>query len=280
MPARLSRAPRARVPNAPTFLARQIRELGKKLADTLPRVRRATDDEAIHDMRVAIRRLRVILKLARPVFGRFHVDLIRASLTRVHRASGALRDEEVLEETLTDLDLKSKELTSWIARRARREKSLRAIVEQRLRAGDLRRPLRLLDALFALPVAPKKRKDVREFARTAVLRARRDVEDLRDAPPDDSNALHELRIAYKRLRYTAEIFENVLSLDLAALAEPAARFQKRLGTIHDLDMAHLVIARARNLAARTRTATLHALARKRREQVELYLREMHPQARS
>ncbi len=265
-----------RLPAAPQFLARQIRALGKKLAETLPRVRRRADDEAIHDMRVALRRLRVVLKLARPVFGRFHVDSIRAALTRVHRASGALRDEEVLEETLHSLDVHSAQLDAWIGRRARREKSLRTLVERRLRAGDLRRPLRLLDALVVLPVAPKRRKDTRDFARSAVLRARRDVDDQRDASPDDVLALHELRIAYKRLRYTAEIFADALPLDLAALAEPAARLQKRLGAIHDLDVAHEVIARTRNLDPRVRALVTRALNHKRKSEVELYLREMQP----
>lgn len=263
-----------RVPAAPLFLARQIRELKTRLEETLPRVRKRADDEAIHDMRVALRRLRVVLKLARPVFGRFHVDSIRVALTRVHRASGALRDEEVLEETLRSLDPHAAQLDAWIARRARREKTLRDLVERRLRAGDLRRPLRLLDALVALPVAPKRRKDTRDFARSAVLRARRDVEDQRDASPDDVVALHELRIAYKRLRYTAEIFADALPLDLAALAGPAARFQKRLGAIHDLDVAHDVMTRARNLDPRVRSKVATALAHKRKSEVELYLREM------
>ena len=267
-----------RAPSANAFLARQLRDLGATLEATLPRVRKRSDDEAIHDMRVALRRLRVVLKLSRPIFGRFHVDAIRGALTRVHRASGALRDEEVLEETLKSLGVESPELDAWIARRARREKTLRALVDRRLRAGDLRRPLRLLDALVALPVPPKRRKDARELARRALLRARRDVDDQRDASPDDIVALHELRIAFKRLRYTAEIFHDVLSLDLAALAEPAARFQKRLGTIHDLDVAQTVIARARNLHVRLREEVLAAIAHERAKQVELYLRMLQPPA--
>lgn len=267
-----------RAPSANAFLARQLRDLGATLEATLPRVRKRSDDEAIHDMRVALRRLRVVLKLSRPIFGRFHVDAIRGALTRVHRASGALRDEEVLEETLKSLGVESPELDAWIARRARREKTLRALVDRRLRAGDLRRPLRLLDALVALPVPPKRRKDARELARRALLRARRDVDDQRDASPDDIVALHELRIAFKRLRYTAEIFHDVLSLDLAALAEPAARFQKRLGTIHDLDVAQSVIARARNLHVRLREEVLAAIAHERAKQVELYLRMLQPPA--
>jgi CHAD domain-containing protein len=238
-------------------------------------VRKRADDEAIHDMRVALRRLRVVLKVARPIFGRFHVDAIRTSFTRVHRASGALRDEEVLRETLADLHIASAELDAWMARRAAREEVLHGIVLKRLRAGDLRNPMRMLRALLALPVAPKHRRTLVSFARKVVLRAKADVEKSRDAEPADALALHELRIAYKRLRYTTEIFRDVLPLDISALAHSSERFQKRLGEIHDLDVAHVVISRARNIDE-VRSRVLQAIARARVAKVELYVREMRP----
>jgi CHAD domain-containing protein len=250
-----------------------MRALMTKLAATLPRVRKRSDDEAIHDMRVALRRLRVVLKVARPIFGRYHIDSIRAAFTRVHRASGALRDEEVLRETLTRLGVASAELDAWMVRRAAREESLRALVEKRLRAGDLRRPMRLLRALLALPIAPKRRRALVPFARKVVASAQKEVADHRDADPNDAPALHELRISYKRLRYSAEIFKDALPLDLAALAEPAERFQKRLGDVHDLDVARVVVGRARNIDE-AKARLLHAIASARMEKVELYLEDM------
>jgi CHAD domain-containing protein len=264
-----------RLPPTHAFLARQMRALSTRLGATLPRVRKRADDEAIHDMRVALRRLRVVLKVARPIFGRFHVDAIRASFTRVHRASGALRDEEVLRETLADLHIASAELDAWMARRAAREEVLHGIVLERLRAGDLRNPMRMLRALLALPVAPKRRRTLASFARKVVSRARADVDNGRDANPADALALHELRIAYKRLRYTTEIFRDALPLDISALAHSSERFQKRLGEIHDLDVAHVVISRARNIDD-VRSQVLHAIARARVAKVELYLQEMRP----
>lgn len=263
-----------RLPPAHVFLARQMRELATRLTATLPRVRDRADEEAIHDMRVALRRLRVVLKIARPVFGRFHIDMIRVSFTRVHRASGVLRDEEVLRETLTSLEVPSPAFAAWIATRARREEALRVIVERRLRAGDLRRPIRVLGALLTLPVVPHRRKPLAAFAHRAAERARKDVDARRDASPDDSIALHELRIAYKRLRYTTEIFADALPLDVAALAAPSARFQKRLGEIHDLDVARAVITRTRSLSSPDKARVLAAIARARAAEVELYLGEM------
>ena len=265
--------PRKRLPATHVFLAKQMRELSTKLAATLPRVKERADDEAIHDMRVALRRLRVVLKLSRAIFGRFHVEAIRASFTRVHRVSGALRDEEVLEETLGGLGVDAPELAAWIANRRKREDGLRTIVEKRLRAGDLKRPLRELHALLSLPVAPKRRKPLAEFAAKAVERAQKGVEAHRDAPVESVTALHQLRIEYKRLRYTTEIFHDALPIDVAALAEPSARFQKRLGTIHDLDVARAVMDRAKTLPPWVKANILDAIAKQRQEAVELYLRD-------
>lgn len=250
-----------------------MRRLATELAATLPRVRGRTDDEAIHDMRVALRRLRVVVRIARPVFGRFYCDSIRGTLARVQRASGALRDEEVLRETLAGLAVGSPELDAWIVRRARREETLRGIVEHRLRAGDVRRPLRELHALLVLPVPPNRRRPVSAFAHKATARARKEVERRRDAHESDAAALHELRIAYKRLRYTTEIFAEALPPDVAALAGPAARFQKRLGAVHDLDVAQMVIGRTRSLPSIAKARVLEAIARAREGEIARYLRE-------
>ncbi len=262
-----------RLPATHVFLAKQMRELSRTLTATLPRVNERADDEAIHDMRVALRRLRVVLKLSRAVFGRFHVEAIRASFTRVHRASGVLRDEEVLRETLGGVGVEAPELAAWIALRKKREDGLRTIVEKRLRAGDLKRPLRELHALLSLPVAPKRRKPLVDFAARSVERAQRGVDEERGAAVESVVALHQLRIAYKRLRYTTEIFHDALPIDVAALAGPSARFQKRLGTIHDLDVARAVMDRTKTLPPWVKANVLDALAKQRQEAVELYLRD-------
>src|SRR6185312_4875994 len=108
--------------------------------------------------------------------------------------------------------------------------------------------------------------------------ARREVGRKTDARPDDPTALHELRIACKRLRYTTEIFAEALPPAVAGLAEPAARWQKRLGEIHDLDVARVVIARTRSLSPAVKARVLEAIARARGERIERWAhdRAAHP----
>jgi CHAD domain-containing protein len=110
----------------------------------------------------------------------------------------------------------------------------------------------------------------------------------------DGEAMHTLRIRFKRLRYTAELFgpllertgtdagagadagtdagagtgrDGTLAADaprlwargVAADAKHAARMQKRLGELHDIDVALQRTARAWGLDAATRAALAEAL---------------------
>ena len=80
----------------------------------------------------------------------------------------------------------------------------------------------------------------------------------------DAAAMHTLRIRYKRLRYTAELFARLLGERAAGLAKGAARMQKRLGELHDLDEAlDHASRRARSLTSPTRAAVTGALRRAR-----------------
>jgi CHAD domain-containing protein len=255
---------------AAPFLAAKLLDLDAQLAPTLPRVLATADDEAIHDMRVAMRRTRTLLKLARPVYGRFHADAVRGAFVAVMSATGSLRDEEVLEELFADLGVDDPVFEQWRNRRRARERALRRAVMARLHAGELDRARTMLGALVALPVKPDRDKDVAKLARRCIERARQGVEALRDVPTTDSVGLHNLRIAYKQLRYTAELLADVLPADLSAMARPAAQFQKRLGEIHDADVAIACIARARSLPHETLTRVRAALDALRAKRVRKY----------
>jgi CHAD domain-containing protein len=54
--------------------------------------------------------------------------------------------------------------------------------------------------------------------------------------PLDADALHELRIAVKRLRYALELFQQCWPRALSTSAKRAARIQTALGDLHDCDV--------------------------------------------
>ncbi|WP_437761937.1 CHAD domain-containing protein [Sorangium sp. So ce281] len=94
------------------------------------------DAEAVHDFRVSLRRLRTLLKPARRIYGRRRLRPVAEGLREFARATGALRDEEVLRETLTALDLDEAAraaVAGWVAQRAGREREARTHVVELLR---------------------------------------------------------------------------------------------------------------------------------------------------
>jgi CHAD domain-containing protein len=259
---------------AGSFLATKLRELDARLGETVPRLLASADDEAVHDFRVALRRTRTLLEVGRPVFGRFHADEVRRALRDVQRASGALRDEEVLLELLASLAIDSHEPPSyvsnardWIEGRRRRERRLRSALRRKVRDGELDRGRQLLGALVAFRIKPSRDRRVTKFARRAVEDARRDVDELGRGPLSGPEALHNLRIGYKRLRYTVEAFVTVLPGELASLAQAAARLQSRLGRLHDVDVAMACVRDAPNLLDSGRDSLLAELERVRIERV-------------
>ncbi|WP_155797957.1 CHAD domain-containing protein, partial [Sorangium cellulosum] len=94
------------------------------------------DAEAVHDFRVSLRRLRTLLKPARRIYGKRRLRPIADGLREFARATGTLRDEEVLRETLTALDLGDEAraaVGAWVQRRSRREHEARAHIVELLR---------------------------------------------------------------------------------------------------------------------------------------------------
>jgi CHAD domain-containing protein len=105
-----------------------------------------------------------------------------------------------------------------------------------------------------------------------MLRARRRVESRRDVSVADVAGLHDLRIAYKELRYSIALLADALPEDARATLEAATVFQKRLGEIHDVDVAIQAVRRARNLPPEARGGAIGTLAGLRERRVSKYLR--------
>ena len=193
------------------FLAAKLRALSARIDEVAPRVlATGNDDEAVHDLRVAIRRTRVVLEVGRGIFGRFRADETRRALRDVQAATGALRDEEVLLELIAGLGIDRADVRAWLEARHRRERRLRSALRRTIRTGELERGRVLVEALLAFRVKPARERRLAKFALRAVHTAASGVERAREAPIDDVEGLHDFRIACKGLRYTVEIFADVI----------------------------------------------------------------------
>ena len=197
--------------------------------------------EAVHQMRVAGRRIRVALRIAGPVLGA-EGERVRAEVAWLGGLLGPVRDLDVLCDRLINeaADLPSADRPGFVqvvsalraARAAHRAEVVTALSGRRYRAL-----LRALAALTQPALEPEEIDIVNaaELVRRPVRKIRREVKLLGRNPPD--NDLHELRIRGKRIRYAAE-FGAALAGRRAApkhrtLAKAAKQFQDVLGAHQD-----------------------------------------------
>lgn len=242
----------------------RVRAERMRLADT-------EDKSALHDFRVAVRRLRSWLEVRRVLPRRLESRRVRRLLRRLAKATNQSRDDEVFAEwlnaerdTLATTDLAAADwLLSRVTRhRERVERSLSEEVERDLdRAGSLlERQLsryvvshEVARGSLAVPFATA----LSELVRADTARLRRRLRAVQG--PEDATTIHSARIAAKQVRY---------QLDAVAAVTPGAKpcvtrlkaLQDVLGDHHD---AHLWMGAVREAAAgapRTVRGGLEAIA--------------------
>jgi CHAD domain-containing protein len=231
--------------------------LGQQLALVVahdPGTRLGSDPEDLHHMRVATRRLRAVLRAARPMLDAAWVEPLREELRWLGAALGPVRDLDVMCRHLAG-EIASLEPSD--ARGGRRLLRLLDRERQEARRAMLDalrsdRYLRLLDALEDAARRPKvvdPEVSLPAIAAEEFQSLRRAVEELGETP--DDQALHEVRIKGKRARYAAELAEPLVG-------RPATRFIKRAKVFQDVLGEHQDAAvasqRLRDLAGRARSA--------------------------
>lgn len=197
----------------------------------------SADVDAVHDMRVAARRLRAALQ----VFGRgAALGGRERSVKRLQDALGQVRDLHVQLAWL-DAAARGQRGAGRVALRGLRAQAARSLGACEAQLGrELRRwrersvpsLLRDLEALrdggrYAGP------RSLRHLQRS-LARVRRRLRTY-DAAPDALSA-HRLRIAVKRLRYEAEVLRPGLRRRMTALLEVLQPLQEVLGELHDADV--------------------------------------------
>jgi len=218
-----------------------------------PLVRTSGDPEAVHQARVATRKLRSHLRTFGPLLEPEWTEPLRTELGWVALALGAVRDREVLLDRLRD---RAKGLPANDVRAA---SSLLSILEKEI--ADLRKKLMvdldsaryidLLERLVEAASAPKTVPDA-DLSAAAMLpvlatgpwrRLRSAVRQLPENPTDPE--LHRIRILAKRARYAAEAVATVAGPTATAFGRAAAKLQTVLGEHQDSVTAQAWLRSAR-----------------------------------
>ena len=213
------------------------------------RLRRDLPD-AVHQMRVACRRLRSGLQVFRPLVDREWADRLRAELAWAAGSLGVARDTEVLQERL---DRDARALPASDARLARSviDPALTARAADAAQAAgallDSDRYRALLVDLVAAARHPELTAAADQTCRDAlpplVAKAFHRLEkDIRDLEPETpSEVWHEARIAAKRARYATDAVAPVFGDKAYALAEELAKVTDILGEHQDAHVAQATL---------------------------------------
>lgn len=197
----------------------------------LARCRRDPGDEAVHDLRVAIRRLVALVELLRELLPGTRLGKVRRDLKRQFRELGSLRDTQVMHDTLArefQRPLVLARLLPWLGARVSRCRRRVSRDLRRVRTGRTVRRLRAvgkrLQAGEALRDDPLQALD-RQFAVVAGEAA------LVDGNRPDT--IHRLRIAFKRFRYRVEILHPLVLGYPRARLDAMDAFQTLMGAVQD-----------------------------------------------
>ncbi len=202
------------------------------------------DPDALHDFRVALRRLRGTLRAFRPEFAGDISRRTRRRLRRLAQASGLSRDLEVqrawVRAQQESLPSEARPGAGWLlARLDKRQREADARFTQRLGKAYFRLERRLRRALDVPDISPRNASPrrraspmvtVRRMIREGTAEFRSDLGAVH-ALADREHA-HAARIAAKRLRYLLEPFAKELPGAGAAIGELTA-LQDLLGELQD-----------------------------------------------
>jgi CHAD domain-containing protein len=254
--------------------ASTLAQLATTVGKRAKRVRDSVDEDAVHDLRTATRRLRTALTLYGEEADAGDRKRIERVLKRISRRLGAVRDLDVLLQEL-DRDGSPPEAQNrgplrraWEAeRRVNAERLAHDLGRKRFRdavdgAGDL------LTAATTTTDGPLAR--VASRAPGLIWDAAGNVLAY-DIDPEtaDPATIHDLRIAAKKLRYTLEAFEDALAPG-PSLVDEVTTLQDAGGEMHDAIVARdraRSFARRDDLTDRERRA-IHAFAQRQDERAE------------
>jgi CHAD domain-containing protein len=225
-----------------------MQDRSNELFRLLTRDGKRLDLEAIHDLRVASRRLREGLALFSPCFPQRHLTALRSRLKRLTNTLGAIRNtDEALHffallaaNVSAPANSAAEELVLTLQAQRQEElaalkKNLKAISPTALRGlfdQACNHPL-IFNTRDVDPLQP-----IADFLKTAIAAREAPLGELYPLAcvPGNVTAQHRLRIAVKRFRYRMEYFSFLEADGYAELYPRTKGFHDILGHLHDLDV--------------------------------------------
>ncbi|MHB1340821.1 MAG: CHAD domain-containing protein [Coriobacteriia bacterium] len=213
--------------------------------------RGGADADAVHDMRVASRRLREAMRLLSPLYQRREMRARYRQVRRITRALGPVRDADVFISEFGALSSQvgkggKRAVAFLVGYRAGQRQHELEVLDSELARLNLRQSRRTFSKVVcSISGSTEAARPLSDFAHAAIAERAAVVFGAQPASLYESamQQQHALRIAYKRLRYAVETFAPCYGDDFDALHTVLTEFQDTLGELHD---AHVFLEMLRS----------------------------------
>jgi triphosphatase len=233
-------------PSAHSLLRKVLAPQVERIQQCKVGVIQGAQPESIHDLRVAVRRVRVALKLCRDIVER-KIDPIRDELASIGKAAGVARDSDLFADRLSaslqrlSLDTPAAELltSSTLARCAQAHGTLSDVLRSRTYENALNQLSSLLNDERTVQEIIVGRRRIRRMGHRVCSKKLARVlrwqhQNVRKVSDED---LHQLRRDVKELRYAIEFFAEVLTRRSRDGLRITVVIQDGLGLLHDFVVA-------------------------------------------
>lgn len=213
-----------------------------------PGVRLGEDIEAVHDMRVAIRRQRAAFEVFARAFDKKSTKPILRGLRDTGRALGDVRDLDVMLEKTHARTADAPDVAAGLAPLFEHWETTRVDARQQMLAYLDSEPYRSFVTRYDAwlddksagvrkhgelePVTVRELAPLLIYERYAAVLAYGRILDTASVP-----TLHQLRIEFKRFRYTIEFLREVLGKPARDVLDDIRQIQDHLGDLNDAEVA-------------------------------------------
>ena len=223
--------------DAKTILTEALETRWKKFRNELKHCRDEFSEEAVHDLRVATRRLLAIFELLRAIMPHNRIQKVRRELKDQLDDLDDLRDTQTLLADVSE-DLKEhpqlKIFQKYLLKEEKRFlRSTRKLIQAR-EYKNLNKRVQKIHAVAQTLVPEMLGGQMIAAADEAFSHV---IQTYFAMDAENPASIHKLRIAFKKFRYTLEIIHPLLSNFPDANFERMHNYQAKMGEIQDMQVA-------------------------------------------
>jgi CHAD domain-containing protein len=264
-----------------TLLLGTVDERWETFRSELERCQKKSSEEAVHDLRVATRRLISVLELLANMSLETTLRKAQRRLKKLLNSFGPLRDVQVQLLSIEKMLPSFPELQGFYVYLVKRERKLVRRLDaevKRARTGKVKKAIgatgQQIEGLFDTP--DKQRIQLTAAIHTVDAAFNKVVEQKLAINPTDHATIHRMRVAFKKFRYMVEALAPTLDQLTSKHLKAMNAFQSSMGDIQD---AEVLLSRATAFDRKhdmrrgaSRASALDELARRRTALTEDFLR--------